>query len=211
MDDDGPDVHAGFVRQRRSVVAVSLALVFVHTAGLSFTKLNLFGNEVGLADPRAASIALWLAWLYFLLRYYQYFRDVPEKGRGAYLSRLHDLVKAAAFQEYKQRSIAETEDLPLNAAPEFTQQRLDALERTGDLWHYKVLGYMSWQTPGVSNSRQQPERDIYIHGPRVTLAKVRAAIHVVLHTRFFTEFYLPFAVAAAPVVLVIWSRIRRSA
>ena len=61
-------------------MGISLILGFYLQAGLSMEKLNVFGNEVKLADPVVAERALWIAWAYFLVRYLQHMHDLDNRG-----------------------------------------------------------------------------------------------------------------------------------
>lgn len=100
----------GFVRQRRNLMMVSAALLLVESAGVKFSELNLLGNKFLIENPGVINIGLWIAFLYWLYRYYVYFHDIGEKGFvSKYRSRMMDLVCAIAF---KQLNTTRTEWLP---------------------------------------------------------------------------------------------------
>src|SRR5688572_4338476 len=87
------DVRAGFVRQRRNLNVTSLGLVLLVTAGISLKEISILGNTFELKRPEALPAAFWLAWAYFLVRYYQYLRDLQDSGpRAAYERRLERLI-----------------------------------------------------------------------------------------------------------------------
>ena len=60
-------------RQRRNLMVVSFILCFMKYGGIVITKTTLFGTEIQFANISAIYLALWLIWLYFCMRYYQYF------------------------------------------------------------------------------------------------------------------------------------------
>ena len=70
-----PEMSEGLRRQRRNVLLLSGVLWFMKYGGLTVTKARLLGIELELQEPSAIYVALWVAWAYFLVRYYQYFRQ----------------------------------------------------------------------------------------------------------------------------------------
>lgn len=94
-------LHVGLVRQRRGLLAASLALLFYESAGLVVRKISLLGNTVDVTNPSRAGIFLWVAWAYFFLRYYQFLRDLPEKGIAtAYCAQLDKLATRLAVKRF---------------------------------------------------------------------------------------------------------------
>lgn len=70
MNDD--DIRSAFIRQRRNLMGISIAVLFVTYSGLQFTKLNILGNEFVISNPRIINYFLWIAFVYWLVRYFQY-------------------------------------------------------------------------------------------------------------------------------------------
>lgn len=71
------------VRQRRNLMVASILLVIAETYGLSYPEINILGNKLEFKFPiDVGNILVW-AVLYFLLRFYQYFRYL----RGDYIKR----------------------------------------------------------------------------------------------------------------------------
>src|SRR5229473_4667064 len=79
MPDPDDRIWTGFVRQRRSVIAASVILFFYESSGIRVDKITILGNTFPIANPNWVPAAVWLLWLYFLVRYYQYFRDLPKR------------------------------------------------------------------------------------------------------------------------------------
>ena len=60
-------------RQRRNLIIMCLLLLFMKYGGVTINKLSVFGAEIILSNVLAIYVVLWLIWLYFLVRYSQYF------------------------------------------------------------------------------------------------------------------------------------------
>ena len=64
----------GLTRQRRNLILISILLWFLQFGGVKVGKLSILGIEFEhFSNSSAVYVALWLGWLYFLIRYYQYF------------------------------------------------------------------------------------------------------------------------------------------
>ena len=95
-----PELLDGFHRQRRSLLAVSLALVAVQGVDPTLAKLEILGNTIDLDAPLRVGLLLWVAWTYFLVWYYQYFHDIEDHGiQEAYRVRLQRRVRAKALKK----------------------------------------------------------------------------------------------------------------
>lgn len=60
-------------RQRRNLIMISFILCFMKYGGVVIAKTTLLGTEINFTNILAIFLALWLIWLYFCIRYYQYF------------------------------------------------------------------------------------------------------------------------------------------
>ena len=74
------DIRKGFVAERRNLLITSFALFFYQQAGLQIEKINILGNDAKISDPLWIAFALWVLWIYFFVRFYQYFRRIPDTG-----------------------------------------------------------------------------------------------------------------------------------
>ncbi|HWR77897.1 MAG TPA: hypothetical protein VN283_11915 [Thiobacillus sp.] len=63
----------GLLRQRRNLFITCVLLWFMKYGGVRLHKISLAGFDVELARPEVMTLALWIAFTYFLYRYYQYF------------------------------------------------------------------------------------------------------------------------------------------
>src|SRR2546429_8825377 len=76
-------IYADFQRQRRVLVPMSLLLVFYEASGVRIEQITILGNTFPITDPSLVPVGLWIAWFYFCVRYYQYFRDLPDREFSA--------------------------------------------------------------------------------------------------------------------------------
>jgi hypothetical protein len=90
------------VAERRSLLVVSFILFFYQQAGLRIDEINVFGNKVSLDSPWWTAFSLWVLWGYFLVRFYQYFRIIPDKWFwNAYEQQMKKLIEASSFKHFK--------------------------------------------------------------------------------------------------------------
>jgi hypothetical protein len=59
---------------------MSIVTLFYDAAEITLTKVNVFGSEIKISNPSDITWAIWVVFLYFLLRYYQHFHDMPDRG-----------------------------------------------------------------------------------------------------------------------------------
>lgn len=65
----------GLLRQRRNLITVSVVLWLLKYGGVTVSKFELAGFDIVLKKPEAFILSIWIAFAYFLYRYYQYFAD----------------------------------------------------------------------------------------------------------------------------------------
>jgi hypothetical protein len=63
----------GLLRQRRNLITTCVLLWLLKYGGVTFTKFSLGGFDVEFGNPDALILTIWIAFAYFLYRYYQYF------------------------------------------------------------------------------------------------------------------------------------------
>ena len=74
------EMSASLIRQRRNLITISLIIMFLLYSGVNISKINIFGIEFSTPDHDSIMNTLWLIWLYFLIRYYQYLKAEPSEG-----------------------------------------------------------------------------------------------------------------------------------
>lgn len=200
MDEDG------FVRQRRNIIVVSLLLLFADAYGLALSQeLNLLGTKALMTKPFPVAPILWLVWAYLVLRYWQAFREQGERTFSAtyrehmanYLYRLAlPLARAHVQVSPPQRVEFPGEANPGIMAAQYLTTRI-AKATVGVMYNVHV-------NAGTVVGFTQHTQDESFGFFRVIWARIRAVLHVTFNTSVFTERYLPFVFALAPVVHASW-------
>jgi len=209
MADDPGSIHQGFVRQRRNIVATSIALFLYEKLGIVIDSINILGNTARITDPSSVTTLLWIAWSYFFLRYYQYFRDTPDKGLSkAYQGHVHRLARSVA-QKKLMKSVKVPEEFA-GKTPHFIFKTLDvyrAYTRLWELglWELEIEADVAYAVEGGSEVRSLGKNRLNLSWKELVIAKVRSVLHVGLNTHFTTEYFLPFLIALVPVAYWIFT------
>lgn len=207
MADNKEDTSTHFVRQRRNLILISVALFFSQFHQVELSKLSLFGNELNLKNPLNPEIYLWAAFFYLLWRYYTYFR---ETGKIGFFDK--HLVKFANLVE----TLAEKE---LRRDKTLVKIMNDSLIKTGtDKWQVlsskplepvtRTRWYLEVKTRGVSTDGKDAHNltpvGVEVKGFSVLLAWVHAWLFVLFSTTLFSQYAVPFIIAAFPIVLGLY-------
>lgn len=209
MTDDADFIRRGFVSERRSLLVTSFLLFFYQAAGIEIDKINVLGNEAKISDSSWVPIALWTLWVYFAVRYYQYFRHVPDKGfMAAYQRRLDQLTRQLAARRFRRVFRREEE------FPEEELKRLNVSLAFGPIdpviesqpSRLLVRATVSFLRGTQLVESRNSKKIIELSWKELLLPKVRACLHVLLSTRLVTEYVLPFLVSLLPLVYWVMKR-----
>jgi hypothetical protein len=196
---------------RGRLLAVSLLLFFYERAGVRIEQLDVFGNKVAIANPENVSSALWVAWVYFLVRHAQYLNDIPDKGVAtAYARKLMALVMKYAIRVQESRYALPQGWSRGSTVMLFRWPSKNAVNMPdAQCWEVTLSGHvilteMRKRVSFRSQREQLLNRVLLVLGARLQWLQFLAGAYVVCCTRVALEYFLPFAVAAAPVVQVAW-------
>jgi len=210
MDTGSDSIRDGFVRQRRSLVAISLVLFFYQTSGVVIESINVLGNTLRLTNPPRVSAVLWIGWFYFLLRYYQHFRDTPDKGiSAAYYGRLHILARRVAQKKFKRDFVPDEKFADRKGPLHFNFSRMEVFSAYPSFWEIEVNADVSYQTETGVASHHLGNRKLNLSRTELLIPRVRSLLHVIVDTRLVTEYFLPYLVALIPVVyqMMMWTNL----
>lgn len=202
-------LREGFGRQRRSLLVVSLALLAFQQVGATLHELNILGNRIDLSTPLPVTLPLWVAWAYFLIRYYQYFRDLGDTGLRDVMWKHHErLAKSLAT---KKLAASMRPDLEGFERPEWkvTVDHLLVVGNPHAWWQMIASGHFDIADRGnpTKAAVQYFERtDVTLKPGVPRLPRLRGFLWAVLHTRIGTEYGLPFVLAGVPVVRALGVR-----
>lgn len=68
-------MEEGLLRQRRNLMIICVLLWLMKSGGVEFSKISFAGFDVAFKNPNALILSIWIAFTYFLFRYYQYFSN----------------------------------------------------------------------------------------------------------------------------------------
>jgi len=221
MNDD--PLYAGFVRRRRFLIAVSLALAAASYLGLRIDEVNVLGNRANVGHPELLSGVGAVVWLWAVWSYVQWFHDFKAwqqtqtavvAKRNQYLLRALRSPRAPPgqlnhFTEVRRQAV---NLLParegMTASPEnvFVTTQVDnifANQNPGSklLASCSLRAWLPLSPTGAESIGQAEAFTLEIGKWLHRACAARALAYVVVRTRYFSEFYAPFAVAAAPALL----------
>lgn len=72
-------MNEGFIRQRRNLMISSIGLFLVSIGGITLDKkMSLMGAELHIANSLILYISLWGMYIYFFVRYFQYYLEIDD-------------------------------------------------------------------------------------------------------------------------------------
>lgn len=197
------EIREDFVRQRRALVATSLALIAFQGLGATLDKVTLLGNTIDLASPLSVTTPLWIAWGYFFLRYYQYFRDLGDKGfKDITQRRTIDLARKAALKQVK----GKLRDAQGSRKTKIRIDKPDMQRMSSDgPWTFRVQGGMAYITNDKSETVLESivGREVVLPHGEPRFSRVRSTLWALFNAHQGTEYGLPFLVGALPPLVAV--------
>lgn len=199
------DIKEAFVRQRRALVATSLALIAFQGLGATLDKVTLLGNTIELASPLSVTTPLWFAWVYFYFRYYQYFRSLGDKGFKSLIEmRRIDLASRAALKLIRDQIRVEEFQ---KQTVRIVRPRMERLSSPPGFWTFRATEGMAQITErsGGSNVASQSIEGMEVTLPlgKPRLSRTRSMLWAVFNGYQGTEYGLPFLIGALPLLVAI--------
>ncbi|MCU4677031.1 hypothetical protein N7931_15460 [Catenovulum sp. 2E275] len=69
------ELSPGLLRQRRNLLGISILMILFSSSGAVIDKVNILGNNINIQNPQIIPYFISLLFLYFLIRYFQYFNE----------------------------------------------------------------------------------------------------------------------------------------
>ena len=177
-----PPMSADLLRQRRNLLVTSLTLTAIDLAGATLKKdVSVLGASLEFTNPERVVWGLWILWSYFLVRYWQYLNVEPDLG-------IHEGMRRWISQR-------------------ISWDEFDVEYRHWLHWKYWIL----WS---VKKQRKEWDSEHWTDSERDPSSKMlkaawtlRSFLSVATTTPRVTDFFIPFIVAAIPVLLAASSLI----
>jgi hypothetical protein len=196
-------IRAGFVRQRRNLMLVSVALLAFQQVGAELHELNLLGNKIDLEHPLRVVVPLWLLWLYFGVRYYVYVRDLGDKGFKSIMWKHHDRLAQRAAARQLSKKLRPNVDGFVRPQWKITVHQLIAMANPTGARQFEASGLVMVTEPGTLKQQGQPfsGEPVTLSASTLRFPRIRGLGWAMLHTHRGTEYVLPVAIAAMPLAI----------
>jgi len=204
--------NEGFVRQRRNLMIVSLVLLFSEATDLKVEKISAFGTELLVGQPQAVTMALWIAAIYWLIRFYQYsnagYKGVLNNAVQHHVEK-YEVCEPVALKRLLHEEPNLLDPISGIKATSTFECIQFGIHNSKPNYFEVLLGLKKVATDGTGGIDQRLDPKIVrIDGTDLFWLRVRAWIHLILHTTLFTELVLPYIVFALPVLYVGYKLIR---
>ncbi|HKB59826.1 MAG TPA: hypothetical protein VKC56_07235 [Gallionellaceae bacterium] len=204
--DDQQNNNSAFVRQRRNLMVVSLLLLFSEISGLKVTEINVFGTKLLINNPHAITALLWIATIYWAIRYYQYSREYHGRlgqAVGLYMQR-H--AEPLILTQWKREN-------PNLVVPMF--------DRDGNRnFGFTLFGIMEHRFRFSNNDirfrldhhRENPnslpangsEYIVRLAGMPLFWLRIRGWTDAIVNTTIFTDWIVPYMVLSFPILYAVY-------
>lgn len=172
----------GLLRQRRNLFITCVLLWVMKYGGVTFTKFSLAGFDVVFARPGVLILAIWVAYAYFLYRYYQYFsKEGVLKLKSVFAEALEEKCEPVI------RSLVKRAHPHYNVA-----LRRNFATLRGNGWIYQGQDLIP---DGGGTIREVPPFELRIAPWKLSGGVVRAILDSIFRNSVVTDYLLPFAFA----------------
>lgn len=166
-------------------MVVALLLVFLRYGGVSIKSVSLLGTELIFNNIQALYASTWILFFYYLIRYYQYFRQETQRPFHNYFWARFDSLSQRAL---KRRALK----LSPNTLREYSGDFL-----VSQLERHSLLSWRGQTVVGQSELGDY-KRQYYQVKPILFLPQAaRATLSAALNTSAATDYFFPYALSFA--------------
>lgn len=166
-------MSADLLRQRRNLLVTSLILIAINLAGAKLkSDVSVLGAAIEFSNPERIVWGVWILWAYFLIRYWQYLSEVPDKG-------FQKGMEIWIFERYQSIHTDPNSQPSLTWTSNMNWTLMDGTYIDGR-WVTKPMSIKGWKKAAWST---------------------RAFLSNAIRTPRFTDYLLPFLVALLPLVI----------
>jgi hypothetical protein len=184
-------------------MGISIVIFFFTYSGLKLTKLNILGNEFDLPNSYIVNISLWVIFVYWFMRYFQYLP--PTSIYRTYESALFQLIRPQAEKEFE--SMADSFEIrkppnTRNTRPKLNQTQWQSMPPGWNPFSAKHISIHYDVDIILSDDRKVPQSTTAFE---VTLSQTKleslkywwtAVNYTIWRTPFVTEYVIPPLLAA---------------
>ncbi|GAA5010383.1 hypothetical protein FNZ56_01555 [Pseudoluteimonas lycopersici] len=167
------DFDEDLQKHRRNLILISVALIVFDFADVKIAKVGILGTDLVVGNPSVLIAVAWISWLYFLLRYFQYWST--NNARKISLTYHNHLRLWFNLQAQK-------------IDPNALQTR--AVDLDSSARRFKIVERFANTRAGM-DTKVLKEFSL----PETLSAKAKAAFHVAVVSPHFVDQIFPFVVA----------------
>lgn len=164
----------GLLRQRRNLIIVCILLWLLKYGEINFTKVSFIGFDLTISNPDALILTLWIAFIYFLWRYFQYFF-----GDG--LSRFISAFKSTQNKNCNKK----IRELVVKKYPKLKGLNFEE--------NYSSYEENNWKNQYVG--KNEPHVNIEINPRELKKCKCYSYFYFFIINNAFSDYILPFVLA----------------
>jgi len=174
-------MNDGFLRQRRNLIISSIFVFFIHFTTIEIDKVSVFGISFDIIKKSNDLLyGLYLFWIYFMIRYMQYFYDY---GFHRFIGQYSDLYKKnlqKRINKYICIKVPNVEGLNINSYSE-------TIKRQGYKYYGKTNQCLSNEYGEKINNEFELEIPKFIY----RIEKLKTILEVIFLKSMTTDFILP--------------------
>lgn len=175
-------MSSDLLRQRRNLMIFSAILWFLKFAQIEIEKFSIVGIEFSsFKNPHSLFIALWIAWIYFAIRYYQYF---VQEGLPSFKNVFYEILDEKSVKKID--SLVK-KDFPLNQRGNVTYTILKN-------WNWVFSGEIDKNLDGLVGYDIEPFK-LPIARRKLIPEIINSFVQVILNRSVFTDYIFPIIVA----------------
>lgn len=200
-DPNRDDIPTAVLRQRRNLFVISFTLTIIYTAGLEFdsTSIEVFGITATIQNPAVIEsyYFLWAIWIYFLWRYIQYlsfygtYEALSEEYKGMLEKRY-----TIAFSEKVENEFPDLR----NHGPSLLRNPTIYKE---NIKFHPISGSLFIRHGTTDGQYDTGKYKLRISSAKIVTARLISALYIIVMSRHFSDYYLPFLASAVPVILAL--------
>lgn len=189
------ELSEGAVRQRRNLMVVSIILIFIHHADVSFgTELKLHGATLSVGKPDVIFSMLLLSLAYFLWRFYKYFYH--DKAYAHLKGQYRNTVSEVQNREVSRQIFKQLPSGANSYSGDHRYDQIKKLDRTGGYYELAV------DIP-TGREDEQLNHVVEIHEKPILRKQYEAVAGFAFRGKILSDFYVPFALAIYAAVISI--------
>lgn len=176
------EMSDGFIRQRRNLFIISALILLLHESGFTIDKVTILGVSLGnLDNPGIIYNSIWLLFIYFIIRCYQYFiYDGWASLTGHFKSGCDECVRDwCKSMNVKVLVWDSTNGVHVETTPSFP--KFSELREKDYEW--------------IVESTPQGYKTFYFDPSLRSRAYLFSIFSVITHSTYFTDYVLPFIFA----------------